>query len=394
MTVALGIILAILVFGAIVFFHELGHFSFAKLFGVKVDEFGLGIPPKMMKLFKDKSGTVYTLNWLPIGGFVKLKGEEYSEDARNGNDSLISKSIFKQMIIVLAGVMMNFLLASMIFSTLFYIGTEPLAINTKFQTTTKTKFIPDIETAIKSGILNIDGISLDPIKGSIAEKSGLKSGDILLQINDKKIQTPEEMVNLVKYSPGSLIFKIKRNNNELTFNITPVGGKVGSYVGYNIKNLNKDFKYKYSLKESIREGFIETYNESKLTVELLGNLFIKIVKPNNVYERQEAVNSLGGPIAVGNLFVTLVDEKVKFSVILLIAAVLSINLGVFNLLPFPALDGGRFFVMLINSVVIFFFGKKAIDDRIEQLIHVMGFSILILLSIFIAYQDFFKIFTK
>lgn len=394
MSIVLWIILAFLVFGIIVFFHELWHFSFAKIFWVKVDEFWLGIPPRAKKLFSDKSWTLYSLNWLPIWWFVKLKWEEYSEESRSNPDSLISKPIYKQMIIVLAWVTMNFLLASVIFSSLFYIWTEPIAINTKFQTNTKTKFIPDIDAAVKEWLLEIDGISLSPIKWSIAEKSWLKDWDILLFINEKKISKPEEMVNLVKYSPWSLKFIIKRKSQNLSFTIIPVSWKIWCYVGYNITNVNKNFKYKYSFNESIVEWFKETYNESKMTLELLWSLSQKIIRPSNVYERQEAVSSLGWPIAVWNLFVNLVNEKVKFSVILLIWAILSINLWVFNLIPFPALDWWRFFIMLINSIIIFFSWKKAIDARVEQLIHVIWFSILILLSLFIAYQDIFKIFTK
>ena len=392
MTIILGILLAILVFGLIVFFHELWHFFTAKIFWVKVDEFGIWIPPKAVKVYTDKSGTDYTLNWLPIWWFVKLKWEDYSEESKSSKDSLVSKSIFKQMIIVLAGIFMNFLLASMIFSTLFYFWSEPLAINTKFETQTKTKFIPDLNTAIEKWILEIDWVSLSPMKWSIAENSWIKDWDILLYINQKQITKPEEMINLVKYSTWPLEFKIKRKNEQIIIPITPVNWKIWSLVWYNIKSINKDFEYKYTFWKAIKEWFIETYNESKLTFELLWSLVVKLIKPNNVYERQEAVESLGWPIAVWNLFVNLVNENVKLNIILLIWAVLSINLWVFNLIPFPALDWWRFFIMLINSIIIFFFWKKAIDERIEQFIHFIWFIFLILLSIFVAYKDIFKIF--
>jgi len=283
-------------------------------------------------------------------------------------------------------------LASMIFSTLFYFWSEPLAINTKFETQTKTKFIPDLNTAIEKWILEIDWVSLSPMKWSIAENSWIKDWDILLYINQKQITKPEEMINLVKYSTWPLEFKIKRKNEQIIIPITPVNWKIWSLVWYNIKSINKDFEYKYTFWKAIKEWFIETYNESKLTFELLWSLVVKLIKPNNVYERQEAVESLGWPIAVWNLFVNLVNENVKLNIILLIWAVLSINLWVFNLIPFPALDWWRFFIMLINSIIIFFFWKKAIDERIEQFIHFIWFIFLILLSIFVAYKDIFKIF--
>lgn len=171
----------------------------------------------------------------------------------------------------------------------------------------------------------------------------------------------------------------------------PKDGKIGSYVGYNVTDIRKDFRFKYGFLESIKQGGIETYNQSMMTLELLGNLVKKIVTPKVPSDRTEAVNSLGGPIAIGGLFVNLLDAKVAISVIVLIAALISINLGVFNLLPFPALDGGRFAFLIIHRIVGLFSQKKALHGKIEQYIHIAGFSLLILLSIFVAFKDVMKL---
>lgn len=176
--------------------------------------------------------------------------------------------------------------------------------------------------------------------------------------------------------------------------MTPEHGKIGSYVGYNVTNIDKNFRYQYGFLESIREGVKETYAQSQMTLELLGTLVSKIVTPHTATDRDEAVSSLGGPIAVGNLFVSLIDAKATLSVIIMIAALISINLGVFNLLPFPALDGGRFFFLAISTLFSFLFGKKALVGKIEHIIHIAGFSFLILVSIFVAYQDVVKIIFK
>ncbi|MCK9272295.1 site-2 protease family protein [Candidatus Gracilibacteria bacterium] len=391
MNIILGIILAIIVFSVIVFFHELGHFLFAKLFGVKVEEFGIGIPPRITRLFKDKSGTEYTINWFPIGGFVKLFGEEYNEDTIKNKNSLVSKSTIKQMIIILAGVCFNFIIATVIFTTAFMIGTGPLTINTKFDTNVTTKLIPSLNEAVNLGIIKTSGIILSPIVGSIADNAGLKEGDILLSIDNEMISSPEQMVEIVSSSKKSLKFLIRRGNDEFIKGILPISGKIGAYVGYNVSSVNKDFKYKFSPSEAVRQGFGETINQSKLVLELMKNLVSKILNPKNNIERTEAVNSLGGPIAVGNLFVDLVKENASILMILLIGALLSVNLAIFNLLPLPALDGGRFFIMLLNSIVIFIFGKKVIDGRVENLIHLLGFLFLITLSLFVAYKDIFKL---
>jgi len=394
MTILLGIILALLIFSLIVFFHELGHFSMAKKFGVRVDEFGIGIPPRAKEVWKDKSGTVYTLNWLPIGGFVKMKGEEMSESWAHDKDSLSSKNFWQQSTVILAGVAMNFLFAFVVFSGLFMIGVEPLGINTKFPTQTETKLIPSFQEAVRIGLVKTDGIVLSPLTGSIAEKSGILENDILVSIDGKNIMSPEDMITMVKKSTAPMSFMLRWTGGTRTVSVTSKDGKIGSYVGYNITDIRKDFRYKYSFFESIKEWGIETYKESVMTLELLWTLVKRIVTPRVPTERTEAVESLGGPIAIGNLFVNLLDAKVAFSVILLIAALISINLGVFNLLPFPALDGGRFAFLIIHRIVGIFSKKKALHGKIEQYIHIAGFSFLILLSIFIAYQDILKILFK
>lgn len=394
MDIFLGIFLSLLVFSVVVFFHELGHFALAKWFWVKVEEFGIGIPPRAKKVWQDKAGTIYTINWLPIGGFVKMKGEDMEGKGTKDTDSLVHKSFWQQSGVILAGVCMNFLFAILIFSGLFMAGVEPLAVNTKFETVAQTKLIPSFEEAVKSGFIKTEGLLLSPLSGSIAQKSGILENDILLQINGETVTKPDMMVEKVKSAHASLVFDIKRGDTVKTLSILPQDGKIGSYVGYNVTNIDKNFRYKYGFFSSIEEGAKETYAQSRMTLELLGTLLSKIVTPHTPTDRDEAVSSLGGPIAVGNLFVGLVDAKAAFSVIIMIAALISINLGVFNLLPFPALDGGRFFFLMINRILSSLFGKKALVGKIEHLIHIAGFSFLILVSIFVAYQDVVKIIFK
>jgi len=391
---SLAIILVLVVFTLIVFFHELGHFLAAKLFWVKVEEFWIWIPPKVLNIFEDRSWTVYSINLLPIWWFVSLKWEKMDDLEYYEKDSLMAKSIIKQIIIVLAWVVMNFLLAISIFSYLFYYWVQPLAINTKFETDIKTKLIPTLEESIKIWLLKTEWIIIEPIKNSIAEKSWLKNKDIVLSINDIAIKKPEEMVNMIKYISTPLNIKILRDKKEQTIIVIPKDGKIWSYIGYNITEKNKSFVYKYPLKQAIKEWLNESINQTKMILELLVNTFKKLLFPKTSYERIEATESIWWPISVWSLFIDLVNQKAWIIIFAVVGALLSLNLWVFNLLPLPALDWWRFFILVINWIVSLFLGKKAINEKIEKRIHIIWFTLLIWLSILVAYLDIFKIFHK
>jgi len=322
---------------------------------------------------------------------LKLFWEEDSEDTIKNKKSLVSKEVYKQMIIILAWVFFNFIIATIIFSVAFIIWTWPLTINTKFDTNITTKLIPSLNEAVNLWIIKTSGIIMSPVAWSIAENAGIMEWDILLSINDKMITNPEEMVEIVSGSTKPLKFYVRRKTEEFIKDILPISWKIWVYVGYNISSVNKDFKYKFTVKEAIKEWFNETYNQSKLVLELMKNLILKITVPKNTTEKNEAIDSLWWPIAIWNLFVDLVKENASFVMILLIWALLSVNLAIFNLLPLPALDWWRFFIMLLNSIVIFIFWKKVIDWRVENLIHLMWFLFLIILSLFVAYKDIFKL---
>ncbi len=148
MSLFLGILLTLIIFSIIVFVHEMGHFLTARLTRMRVEEFGMGLPPKAKKLFTDKYGTQWTLNWLPLGGFVRIHGED--DFAGRDPDSLASKSWGARSLVLLAGVMMNFLFAYLIFFILFLTGTTPLAPNMLVPTRIESFYLPTIESALDS----------------------------------------------------------------------------------------------------------------------------------------------------------------------------------------------------------------------------------------------------
>lgn len=182
MSLFIGILLALIVFFLVVFIHEMGHFLVARWSGVKVHEFGIGIPPRLKRIFRDKHGTSWTLNWLPLGGFVRLKGEDIASPESREKDALPMALWWKQVAILLAGVTMNFFLTAFVFSLLFYRGTEPLTLQIRefspnsllSHVGSGTQLIPIFDTldeAQKAGIVQESpGVLLDPIPGSVAEK--------------------------------------------------------------------------------------------------------------------------------------------------------------------------------------------------------------------------------
>lgn len=399
------ILVAIMMFSLIILFHELGHFLSARKFWVKVHEFWLGIPPRAKALFTDKKWTIFSLNWLPLWGFVRLKWEDLNElEDKNDPEALINKTYIQKSIILLGWVFMNFLLAIIVFSVLFFVWVKPIAINTKIETSLENKIIPTVEHALESWLL-IDKwwVILSPVEWSLAEKSWIQKWDILTSVWNVKIHQPEALITIISSSKNSpLSFSITREPkcpecpkwsvckpcaSAEVFNVIVnvwEDWKIWAYVWANIK-LNEDFQYKYWALDSIKYWFLETYNQSLLTLKWLSILLQKIFNPTVPEERQEAIKEMKGPIWIVDLVANSLEAWVIF--IIIIGAIISINLGVFNLLPIPALDWWRWLLISINSFIEYVFGRKAINEATENVIHVFFFVLLIALSLIIWYND-------
>ncbi|MCD5380458.1 site-2 protease family protein, partial [Candidatus Gracilibacteria bacterium] len=356
--------------------------------------------------------TVFTLNWLPLGGFVRLKGENPAALANKDDpEALSNKSYFAQSVIILGGVFMNFLLAIIIFSILFFVGVKPVGVNNKIDTNLNVKLIPTQQQALESGLLQKgEGILLYPVENSIAEKAGIITGDILASVNGVSTSTPEELINLIgenksstlkleilrkfpcnECPKGTMCKPCKSDENIIVNVVTSAEGKIGSYLSPNI-SINHDFEYKFGVLESIKYGVLETYNQSLLTFKAIGILIKKLVNPETPQERTEAVENMKGPIGIVDLVANSLEAGIIF--LLILSAIISINLGVFNLLPIPALDGGRFLFISINALIAKIFGKKAITENLENFIHVFFFIVLIALSILIGYNDVVNIINR
>lgn len=325
---------AIFVFLLVVLLHELGHFTIAKLVGIKVNEFAIGMGPKIFQ--STKGETQYTLRALPIGGFVRMEGEEESStDPR----SFQNASVWSRMAVIAAGSIMNFILAIVVLSI--------VAFNVGVPSTTIEDIVPD----------------------SPAETYGVLPGDTFRKINDVEIRSWDDIVNTInKSTPGEAItIEIERNDSLIVLDVVPMqdGDRmvIGIYPAGERNVLN-----------SIKAGFEDTFYFIRLMFQFVGMLFAG----------QVSTNDLAGPIGVINEVGQ--AAKMGFNNLLLILGFISINLGFFNLMPIPALDGSKIVFLLIELI-----RGKPIDPDKEGFIHLIGFVFLISLMLLVTYKDLIKI---
>lgn len=438
MEIFLWILTAILIFSVVVIVHEWWHFKSARIFWVKVEEFWLWIPPRAKKLFTDKKWTLFSLNWLPLWGFVKLTWEIpktfliYDENKNLLDNETIEKFIlekkdifakdwekisesdklevleilkenkadynmwnkpaWQQSIIILAGIFMNFVLAFFVFFFLFWFWVKPIGINNKIETNLELKLIPTVKQAIEKWLLEKkEWIKLSPVSWGLAEKSGFNAWDTILEVNGKKIETPKQFTSELEKSKNSQI-QIKRTCINPCEQIVKVNlwadWKIWAYISENYI-INQNFIEKYWPLDSAKYAFLETKNQVLMTFKGIWILLKKIITPENQKERQEAIQSVSWPIWVVNFISSTLSAWFVFLVI--IWAIISINLWVFNLLPIPALDWWRFLFIVLNNIWKKIFWKNFIATNLETIIHFTFFIFLIALSLIIAYNDINKI---
>lgn len=327
-------IAAIFVFLLVVFIHEFGHFAVAKMVGIKVNEFAVGMGPKLIQ--KKKGDTLYTLRLLPVGGYVKMEGEdEVSDDPRG----FAKVSPLARMAVVVAGAFMNFVLAIIVLSI--------VAFNTGTPTTTIE------ETTINSP----------------AQMSGITSGDTIITINDIKTNSWNDISETINATKPNVEMKIvvERNNKTETITVLPTTDEGRTIIGIIPR-------YKKSFLLAIKGGFENTFLFVKLMFNFLGMLF----------QGKVSTNDLSGPIGVINEVGN--AAKLGFVNLLFLLGFINVNLGFFNLLPIPALDGSRLIFLLIELV-----RGKPVDPNKEGFIHMVGFVLLISLMLFVTYKDLIKI---
>lgn len=328
-------IAAIFVFLLVILFHEFGHFIVAKMVGIKVNEFSIGMGPKILQ--REKGETKYTIRLLPIGGYVSMEGED--EDS-NDPHSFNNVSPIARIGVVVAGAIMNFVLAIIVFTIVsFSIGTP---------TTT---------------ILNTQA-------SSPAEKAGIQPGDKIIGINNNNTRSWDSIVNEISNadSDEKLTVTLLREEEKVTYVLSPEIDKEEDRSIIGIVPVSEK-----SFLKAVRAGFQRTGFTLKLMFE-----FIQMAFKGEV-GRQD----LSGPVGV----IHTIGEAAKYGFlnVLNLMGFISVNLGFFNLLPLPALDGSRVVFLIIELI-----RGKAIDPEKEGMIHFIGFVLLIVLMISVTYSDIIR----
>ncbi|MDQ3098457.1 MAG: M50 family metallopeptidase [bacterium] len=355
----------IIILLVLVVLHEFGHFIAAKRSGVRVEEFGFGLPPRVFgRKFgkkpepgKEDERTLFSFNLLPIGGFVRLTGEDaiYSDesDPRNFQNA----PLWKRMIIVLSGVVMNFALGIALFAIVYsYIGIPVRP--------------PQIDVLVGQVVAD-----------SPASQAGLKEGDRIEAFNGQKVKDSETLIADVKKRADTVVnLTIVRDSQSQEVSLTPRGNPPPGQGALGVQldqKLRTTFYPSWQMPfHGIAAGAYDTFEMSKQILPALSNLVGSIIV------KQEVPSDVAGPVGIYRASQLFCGNSMLSC--LQFAGLLSVNLAIFNLLPIPALDGGRFAFMLYEAIT-----RRKPNAKFEQWSHAIFFALLILLLIFVTYNDIF-----
>ena len=339
MTGILTVLCVILIFGLIVFIHEFGHFITAKLFGVTVHEFAIGMGPKLFG--KQKGDTFYSVRLIPMGGYVKMEGEDEDSDSEG---AFSKKKPWQRFIILFAGAFMNLVLGFSLLVT--YNAVDP-----------NLTAIPTMEV-----------VALQ--EGMGAEKAGILPGDVIVKVDGSRIHTHLDL-NLALNEKESVSVLVDRGGEKMNFSVPVTVVDNRALLGFSRNTREK------TIGNLISYSYFEAFSIVKMTYQSFFGMFTGSV----------SVDQMSGPVGIVNEIGTAV--KSGFLDVLFIALLISLNLGVVNLLPFPALDGGRIVFVLWEIIT-----RKKVKPEHEGIIHFIGFVLLILLVLYVTKNDIVRLFTR
>ncbi len=362
----MSVLIFIAVIVALIVVHEFGHFVAAKLSGMRVDEFGLGYPPRALTIAK-VGETEYTLNWLPFGGFVKIYGEDGGE---HGSRAFSSRPRILQAIVLVAGITMNLLFAYVLITGALVAGT-PRAL------------MQDEVAGARDAQLMVANV----LPGSPAARAGLIAGDAILSAEDGHYAfsgvVPSEFTKFVSDGNGNttITLSVKHaDGKEETVFARPEAGLLSSdpsraVLGVEVATVGV---VPLSFTAAIAEGASLTWGATKLTAIGLWHFFY------NVFTFSADLSQVSGPVGIAGVVGSASAQG--FGDLLSIMAIISINLALINLIPIPALDGGRLLFVIIESVI-----RRPIKASVARVLNSIGFIFLILLMVVVTAHDIFKI---
>lgn len=372
------VLVFILILSVLIFVHEFFHFITAKRNGIRVEEFGMGLPPRIFGFYRENGkthffwgnkkietkSTVYSLNWIPFGGFNNI----YGMDSRiKEPGSFWIKNIGTRAKVIFAGVLGNFLLACVLFSIVFASG-APQAI----------------EEEVPEGAFDVGIQIVQVLANSPAESAGIRAGDKIIKMESSGeniiIEEVEDVQNFTnQHLDETIVLTIQRGNESLEISVVPRSDFPEGEGPMGIA-LTKTARIPYPLHMAVLKGCEYSFWLVGATV----NAFFEMIKGAIIGQPLTGVE-LAGPIGIGNLVSQMVTLGPMY--VVQFTAILSINLFILNLLPFPALDGGYLLFLLIEKIK-----KTPVKQEVEILLNQIGFALLMLLMIIITFKDLQKLF--
>lgn len=363
-------ILFLLVLTLLVFVHELGHFLAARLFKIRVDEFAIGFPPRIWSFVK--KGTRFAINLVPLGGYVKIHGEGETDELTP--DSILAKPRWQQAVVLVAGVTFNIITTFLLLTLAFMIGTKSSAAG----------FPVD---KISDRAISVMFVSPD----SPASVAGLKAGDEIIAVENSKVQLATTSLSVasiqeaISTSEGSVLFTVEpagATGSTTVLNIVPKDGVVAGKKAIGI-SMDEIGQVKLGFFESFIYGAKSTYVLTHNVVTGLWDFFTGIFSSNG--GAKAALASVSGPVGIASIVGSSAAQG--FSALLVITAIISANLAVLNLAPFPALDGGRLVIVAIEGII-----RRRLNPKVVAWVNTIGFLLLIGLMIAVTFKDVFTLF--
>ncbi len=346
MNTIITIIILLIMLSIIICIHEFGHFITAKKNGVYVDEFSMGMGPAIFKYKPKNSETTYSLRAFPIGGFVSMAEKMDPENKSIKKDRVLeNKSFLAKFCVLIAGIFMNCVLAIVLFFISGLIYGKPVS-----------------EPIVKS-----------VEEGKAAYLAGIESGDKILKVNGKSVNSWDDFLleASIKKSDGEYVFTVEKSNGEtVEYTLVPevVETKGQEVMYYGIEGVGTI--YHKGFVNAISYAFTGFFDNAKTIFRILGSLFTGKI----------SVKSLSGPVGIYSIVDSVKSQGLE--VLIYLTAYLSINVGIINLFPIPVFDGGRIFLLIIEKIT-----KRKTNEKVEGILNLIGFGLMILLMLYVTYND-------